>query len=109
VYDFYHPKLTIFFSLWLCKIRFDTRHRTQWCVLLEILLYAQFAKRANFTTLYYNMASIQVAEVVPTFFANSGLSEYEDKITPHGYTIQGDTMQVTTTRLSTQLRQPQYI
>lgn len=38
--------------------------------------------------------NIQVAEIVPTFLADSGLSEYDDHLTPNGYTIQGDTMQV---------------
>mmetsp|Transcript_6498 Transcript_6498/g.13870 ORF Transcript_6498/g.13870 Transcript_6498/m.13870 type:complete len:265 (+) Transcript_6498:50-844(+) len=40
--------------------------------------------------------NIQVAEIVPTFLADSGLSEYDDHLTPNGYTIQGDTMQILT-------------
>lgn len=39
---------------------------------------------------------IDVVEVTPTFFANSGLSEYDSNVTPVGYSIQGDTMQIVT-------------
>jgi hypothetical protein len=39
--------------------------------------------------------AVDVTEVVPTFFAQSGLSEYDSTtIKPNGYTLQGDNCHV---------------
>ena len=37
---------------------------------------------------------VEVPIVVPAFFAESGLAEYDDTLTPDGYTIQGESLQV---------------